>query len=422
VSAIRLRYGRKAGIVSLRPVERGERVALLDALRGFAILGILLVNMRFYSAPVYLELTGLRWWPGPADRAVEALILFAAQSKFYALFSILFGIGMTIQRQRVEAKGLPFAPFFRRRLGWLLVIGLAHAVLVWYGDILVLYALLGFLLLLARDLQPRAIVIWIVVALVVPLLITGSSVLALEIGGLFPDAATEIDQALAAAEAENVLATERALETYTTGGYGAILAENLRQLGTMYGMSFFFAPHVLAMFLVGLLLGRGRYLEHANEHLPWIRRRLRWLAPSALLGNLVFVVTRQWTHPGVPSPLGWIGQAVFTFAAPALTLVYVGAFVLLWQRSQWRSWLDRLAPVGRMALTNYLAHSLVFTTLFNAYGGGLYGRVHPWQGLLLTLAMFALQIPLSAWWLRRFRFGPVEWLWRRATYGGHILN
>jgi uncharacterized protein len=121
-------------------------------------------------------------------------------------------------------------------------------------------------------------------------------------------------------------------------------------------------------------------------------------------------------EPGVPSMAGLLQQLGMIVGGPAQSLFYACAIILLWQKESWRRRLTPLAAVGRMALTNYLMHSVVFTTLANSYGFGLYGRIPPSVGILMTLAMFALQIPLSNWWLSRFRFGPVEWLWRSLTY------
>ncbi len=146
-----------ASVAALSPTALQERIALLDVLRGFAIFGILLFNMSFFSAPLYLEMAGMEWGSGIGDRATELLIRFFIQGKFYSLFAFLFGLGFAVQMLRAEAKGVRFGPLYRRRLLALLLIGLVHAYLIWMGDILTIYALLGFLLFFFRSRKPKTL-------------------------------------------------------------------------------------------------------------------------------------------------------------------------------------------------------------------------------------------------------------------------
>ena len=397
------------------PMRAGERVETIDILRGVAILGILLVNMQLFFSPMSEMFLGTDHWTGPLDRTVTLLLRFLAQGKFYTMFSFLFGLGMAIQMERAEARGRGFVPFFALRLFWLLLFGAAHAFLVWFGDILALYALLGFPLILFRKRKNRTLLIWTIVLCLVPVLLMTLVVGLLQIG-LHSPAAPEIEKDFAESRQHAVELTETAREAYSTGSYAEILPVRAREVGFIYTYIFFSAPGVLAMFLIGLNLGRRRFFRHVPEHLPAIRRWLIILALVGLPANAVFAVTTLLVDQAVPSPAMLLQQVGFSIGTPALCFTYVLGVLLLLQREAWRRRLAPLAAVGRMALTNYLTHSLVFTTVANGYGLGFYGRVGPAAGLLLALGLYAVQIGLSNWWLGRFRFGPMEWLWRSLSY------
>ena len=407
-----------APLPALAPTTGGERVELIDVLRGFAILGILLVNMQMFFSPIYLMASAATWWSGTADRIVELSIQFVAQGKFYAMFSFLFGMGLAIQMERAEARGARFGRFFAMRLVWLLLIGAVHATLIWFGDILALYALLGFVLMLFRRRTNKTLLIWTIILMLLPLVLIGMGVLAFSMLQFAPaDVQAETMESIELAGQETMELVDRARIVYATGGYGEILELRLTQLGTVYSYIIISAPNVLALFLIGLNLGRRRLFHNVAEHLPAIRR---WAVALLLVGlaanTLGVIATTAIDDPMVPSPVMWLAQVGMIFGGAGLCFFYVTGVTLLYQRAAWRRLLGHLAPVGRMALTNYLMHSIVFTTLANSYGFGLYGKIPPSIGLLMTLTTFGLQIPLSAWWLRRFRFGPMEWVWRSLTY------
>jgi uncharacterized protein len=387
---------------ALSPVASPERVELIDILRGFALFGILLVNMQMFGAPLQLWFSQIEWWPGPLDRAVELGIRFLAQGKFYTLFSILFGLGLAIQFDRAEARGVRSARPFMRRYSWLLVIGLIHAWLIWMGDILVSYALVGFLLLPFRRRKLKTLAVWTVVLLLIPLAFFAVPVFLVEV--------PEQDQE------EIRVAIDGANEAYSSGDYGLIFGQRAIDVLTVWVFSLFSVPSFLGLFLIGLNLGRRRFFHDLPRYLPLVRRWIWWLFAVGVAGNAIMVVATE-ISPQPVSRIGWYGQLAMTFGGPAMTLFYVSAIVLLVQREAWQRRLAPLAAVGRMALSNYLLQSLICTAIFNGYGWvGLYGKVAPSVGLVLTVALYLAQIPLSRWWLNRFRFGPAEWLWRSLTY------
>jgi uncharacterized protein len=402
-----------------QPTQPHERVELIDILRGFALFGILLVNMMHFAWPIYREAIDITLWTGPWDRAAEVLIAFLAEGKFFTLFSLLFGLGLAIQLERAEAKGVAFVPLYVRRLVILLAIGLAHAFLFWWGDILTYYALLGFLLLLFRHKTPRALLAWAGALVLVPIVINTLLVGAVILGRTTPEGTAQLEATLAQTEATYRAAFEQALAVYGGSDFLAMIPQRIGDwgfatVGVLYGGMLFV---VLAMFLFGLYFGKRRLLHDAASHLRLWRKVFGWGVAIGLVGNALYVVLARAGGALEPSWGTLVGLVGFLVGAPALSLAYASSLVLLVQRPSWLKRLRPLAPVGRMALSNYLLQTLLATTLVHGYGLGLYGRIGPAAGIALTLAIFAVQIPLSAWWLARFRFGPLEWLWRNLTYG-----
>lgn len=398
------------------PVLGRERIQTLDVLRGFALFGILLVNMEFFSLPIYTQVLSPPAFTGPADRVASWLIAFLAEGKFYSLFSFLFGYGLTIQMARAAARGASFAPLYLRRLLVLLLIGLVHAFLIWVGDILVLYALLGVFLLLFHRRKPTTILVWAGIFLLIPILLNTALLGLVTLGRLVPEGAAQIDRSFAEAEAGYLAAAEQARRVYSEGDFAAITAQRARDLAFFYPLTPFFAPSVFAMFLLGLYAGKRGLFQRVADHLSLWRRVLVWGLGIGLIGNFLYATVGEFASRAVPSPATLLATTAQTIGAPALCLGYAAVFTLLLQRGVWRRRLAPLAAVGRMALSNYLLQSLICTLIFNGYGLGLYGRVGPAPGLLLTVVIYLLQIPLSVWWMGRFQFGPAEWLWRSLTY------
>jgi uncharacterized protein len=399
------------------PVAPGERIQVLDILRGFALLGILTVNMQLFSTPIHLVLTGSQEWEQARDLAADALVRFFAHGKFYPIFSLLFGLGMGLQQQRAIERGTPFGRFHVRRLLALLGIGMGHAFLIWEGDILLVYALSGFLLLAFVNRREVTLVIWAVVCLMIPVLIMGAFYLLLLAGSMVPEIAREIDQAFAEQESFYRRGAEATLQAYGHGTYGEIFRQRLANLFFLYKVSIFYLPMIFGMFLLGLLAAKRGWLAHVSGRQAFFRKTLWWAGVIGLIGNTVFFLSFERQADDPRSFWSVAGTAGMSFGATALALCYISALALLTQHEWWFRRLAWLAPVGRMPLTNYLAQSLICTTIFYSYGLALFGKVGPAAGLLLALGIFSVQVLWSRWWMKRFQFGPAEWLWRRMTYG-----
>ena len=395
------------------PVPGQERIDAIDILRGVAILGILIVNMGLFSGAE--DVLAREIWPNAVDGTVERLILFFAQEKFKALFSFLFGLGLAVQMMRADARRARFLPVFLRRLFVLLAIGTAHFLLLWDGDILHDYALLGFALVLFRHRSPRTLLVWASAFLSVAVLFSGLTTYYSIKREAPPPLKSWISYETGhETGAEGQSTEEGDGHIYSSGTYAEMIAVRARELPRDVSPDTDDA-YVMTFFLVGLYAGRRRLAHDVPAHRALFKRVQRWGIVIGLAGNAAFAVWGA-SDPSLDSVAENLGRLCLLLGAPAMTLFYASTIALLTQDEAWRRRLAPLAAVGRMALTNYLLQSLICTLIFYSYGLALFGKVRPSLGLLLTVGIFLIQVPLSMWWLRRFRFGPVEWLWRSLTY------
>jgi len=392
------------------PVLRQERIEAIDILRGVAILGILIVNMGLFSLPEGLPAHQL--WPNMVDRTVEKLILFFAQEKFKTLFSFLFGLGLAVQMMRAEARGARFLPFYLRRLSVLFLIGVAHFLLLWDGDILHNYAVDGFILLLFRGRSLKTLLVWAGIFLCIPLLFFGLTTCYSITRQVNPQVMNW--KSFEDHPAETQKAIEDTRRIYSHGTYVEMIQFRARDLpgDTLPGIN---DSYILGIFLLGLYAGRRGIFHDVSAHLPFIRRVQGWGLMVGVAGNAAFAVGGSF-DPSPTSVTQNVGRMCLLFAAPAMGFFYASTIILLTQHEAWRRRLAPLAAVGRMALSNYLLQSLICTMIFYSYGLALFCKVSPSLGLLLTIIIWLIQIPLSVWWMRRFQFGPIEWLWRSLTY------
>ncbi len=379
------------------PVAPKARLERIDILRGIALFGILLVNMLNFSGP-YLETEIFSYWQSLPDKVVEFLIIIFAEGAFYSIFSFLFGLGFALQMLSAEAKGEAvaqgFGPLFRRRLFFLFLFGLSHLFLIWEGDILTQYALTGLVLLSFRNRSIKQLIRWIIICAVI-------SIAFFALIGPFsiPDG-TGLTELIA---------------LMSSGTYLEILQDRSSfALPTLLVLPFLI-PSILWLFLVGLIAGKTRFFYTIETKTPFLKRALSITLPLAIIakGILAYLLI---TNPGG----SWNFVFSWGLGGPLLGFSYIAIFLLIMQSPIGFKRLNILAPVGRMALTNYISHSLICTTLFYGYGFALYGKLGPLITLFIAIAIFVGQIFLSNWWLSRYRFGPLEWVWRSLTYGKWI--
>ncbi|PYS90185.1 MAG: hypothetical protein DMF62_05635, partial [Acidobacteria bacterium] len=345
------------------------------------------------------------------DQIVHFLVHFLIEGKFYSIFSFLFGFGFALQIARAEERDDTNASLFTRRLFWLLVIGLLHAYLLWAGDILSIYALMGFVLILFRKKPDESLLKWAFWMVLMPviwyaLLFVLFSVFAP------PDAGAAIEKA----QADQ---WNNAVSTVSTSGFWQIVTDYNknyvvgRYIGLVAGMRF---PKILAMFLLGVYAHRKRIFQDLSNNQVLLRKVLIWGFAVGVVGNLVFAILAGNESPVPPSLAAVVGVIGYAFGVPALALFIIALVATLWQKDVWQTLLKLIAPVGRMALTNYLLQTVICVTIFYGYGFGQFGRFGAFNSTLIALAIFAIQIVISALWLRYFEYGPMEWIWRQLTY------
>lgn len=383
------------------PVAPHERQPLIDALRGLALAGVLLANLGYLSLYDFTTEASRASLPTAAfDHFALTAMEWLVNSKAITVFSLLFGLGFAIQLERAQARGSGGLRHYLQRLGWLLVIGLAHSYFIWWGDILTIYAVIGLLLVLFRR-APDGVLLWggMFIAVLLPALIS-------------PWLNSVLD-----GESQRSSIYASSLLAFSADSWRDTFAANTALVHWTRLMNWSLVCFVLGRFLLGYWAGRRQLLQRATEHLPLLRRILVGALIVAVLAGAVL-----WLFNANP---GWREQtagrllrgSVLRLAPLALAIAYAAAFALLFQHTRWRRVLGILAPLGQMALTNYLLQSVLGIFLFYGIGlgigpnTGLSGWLLAWLGILLA------QILFSHFWLARFRYGPCEWAWRSLTYG-----
>lgn len=390
---------------ALQPLNTADRITVMDILRGAALFGILLMNIEAFTGPLDLSFTGVDpHWHG-IDYLADALVYVLVQGKFFLLFSLLFGAGFAVMAQRAQGAGRDFTPIYLRRSVALLLIGACHALLVWSGDILLVYALLSFLLLGTRRWPVSMLPAMgaLVYAFAVGLsLLFALLVWAAARGG------SPLDSAGSMQAAQEVIEAQRL--AYGQGSWSQANVQRLADLRHMVGGILITGPEIFGMFLIGAWFARSGALADPARFAS-LYARLRWIAmPVGVVLMLASAAWHPYLAPGEFTVRTGLSYAMAAVASLLMALGYLGWIV------QARHALAWLAAPGRMALTHYLLQSLLCTWLFFGYGLGFFEQLpRAWQ-LVFAVALFALQVGISHLWLARFRYGPMEWLWRAMTY------
>lgn len=389
------------------------RIQSIDVLRGFALLGILLMNGQAFSMPLAAYFHPFAYGGSdPWNLAVQGLVHLIADQKFMALFSLLFGASVLLIIDGRKAKGLRAGRFHYARNFWLLLIGLAHGVLIWSGDILIIYAACSFLLYVFRNLRAR----WNLVLGLLCFLAPTMLYLALDESLLasvkdLPDFWHARGQSL-----------EASLKIYR-GGYADQLAHRLsdhESSGSIYPKIVFALALIdipfraIGMMLVGMALFRTGVLSGKKS--PRFYQRWMYWGLGVGFGLAGLGLYLNYSHDWSPSWALGRGRLLNLWAVPPVAMGYIG-LVMCWCNSKRATKLRAaLAQVGRMALTNYILQSVLCTFVFYGFGLGLFGSVNRCQLLGITGGIWVLLIAFSGFWLKRFRYGPLEWLWRSLTY------
>lgn len=396
------------------PILQSERSDILDVLRGFALLGVLLDNVMGFTGWGNLTLAGKESLPTwSVDRVLGLFELAFINGKFYSLFSLLFGIGFSIILYSNEKKGINPYKIFYRRLFFLMLFGLAHCLGLWEGDILLLYALIGFILPLFRKCSDKTLLIWVIVLIASPILIDTIKVLTgIKTGAFLEKIAWRIDDA-------NGITEENYRNYLFKEGAGWNEWRNWQESGIFWRYQYIIEsnriPKVLGMFLLGFLAGRKMIYLKLEEYKPLFKKIRKWgfiIGIPTALALAYFEIDEK----SVPNPWGLGDTVTYALSVVPLSLAYTS-----WICLHWIKWKDRtrwkvLAPLGRMALTNYLMQTIIGISLYYGVGLGLGGDIGPSIFFPIALGVYVLQILYSHLWLKYFNFGPFEWIWRQLTY------
>lgn len=380
-----------------------SRILDIDAIRAFALFGILVVNMGLFASVYSFFGVENPAFTSGLDHAATWIKTVFIDTKFYLLFSFLFGYSFTLQMESAERRGVKFVPRILRRSTGLFIIGLVHAIFFYHGDILRLYAVLGLILLVLRKIQPRTAFI------LAGLFIGGTAVLLGVSGLLMPsDPSTAADSAQSFAEATNSTAAFQ-------GGPISVIMENIRLTPrNLMVWAISMTASALGAFLMGLAFGKKRLLVNVGKH-PKTLRYIQYIGyPIGLIGAVIYA-TYGMSFDNVSASL--LSLALDQLTAPFLTAAYVASLFSFFHSSRLGHWTaSTLAPMGRTALTNYLLQSVICVFIFTGYGLGLTGQVSLVSVWIISVVVFLVQLVLSVIWMKRHQFGPVEWLLRAFTY------
>lgn len=389
------------------PITSAERILYIDILRGMALFGILAANMRGFNAPADLYGNISPLFHGRADLIAQGFIDIFIQGKFVTLFSFLFGLGFAVQMSRAEARGAKFMSFYPRRLAALALFGLIHGILIWWGDILLTYALSGAMLLLFRNRSQKTVLWWAGSIFTAPILVITAIYIAAILGH---------GPASHASKPFDLTTVAPIIAIYSHGSVPQILRENL-VIWKKELPSTLFALYAMCLFLAGLWVYRAGIVERLDYYKPVLKRVCAVCIPLGIALNFFVVYQQHRPSNGHPTVLGYLANVLQFPSMHLLSAGYAAGLAILIQSATWRRWLTPFAAVGRMALTDYLTQSVLCTLFYYNYTTGLYGRVGPARGLIATVVLYGAQVAFSNWWLARYRFGPMEWLWRGMTYG-----
>ena len=404
------------------PVQAQERMEILDIIRGVALLGILLVHMPvFFGTPViYLTALGENMWTNAWDTIAMSFVDIFAEGKFITMFSFLFGFGFVMFYERAKARSPKPTRLFFIRLLVLLIIGLIHAFFIWYGDILVWYALFGFLLPVFFNRKPKTLIIWVFVFFAIFLLImAGMTLLMLALSAL--DEAAFADLVQSATEQMRA-GLENSFLAYGEGNFAAIMAQRSADVLLGYSQLFISFFMVFPLFLLGVYVAKKGILQNIEANLSFIKKAWMWGLIIGLPMSILQYIAKNQANHLIPDAYFLLYMFCRIVGGAGLSIFYMTSIVLLFRKINWAAKLKPFGYVGRMALSNYLLQSIIATMIFYSYGLGLYGQIAPALGMGIALVIFTLQIFISKWWLSRYQFGPMEWVWKSLTYGKRFKN
>lgn len=374
-----------------------QRVEFVDAIRGFALFGILLVNITLIQFGLFANEKPTYIF-GKLDESANWFIQFFGTQNFISLFSFLFGLSIILLQKSIIAKGKKFFPTCIRRISILLLLGYIHGTFVWEGDILFAYGIVGIFLMMFINRKPKTLLIWASILLA---LIMFASYQSEPTSNTFNDVAPYI---------------EKEHKVHETGSYmdhiNFRLTENpfdYMGINGIFGLvilSIFALIFMSPLFLLGMYVGKKGWLFEIDKHIPAVKKI--WLI-TGIFSFTIKILTMFVKHPILIMLQDSLTPVTMTF-------FYGSTIILLFHYKKVARLLTYMANMGKMSVSNYLAQSIIATTIFYAYGFGLYGKIGYFFGILLTIGIYTIQLFVSTYWLQKYRMGPVEYVWRLGTY------
>jgi uncharacterized protein len=375
-----------------RPIAPSNRIASIDIVRGIALFGVVAINVvTEFRVSIFEQFLPARMNEPWFDRALQSILMVGIDLKALALFSLLFGVGLAIQYDHLCANSRRMT-LLVRRLAFLLVIGGFHLVVIWNGDILLEYAIAGFIVLAFLRCSARLVIV------------AGISVLAFFIAAPFLPPVASLPSASWMTQH-----IAEAARSYGSGGFTEVLAFRVRELPAIAPLHVLIFPRTVALMLIGVAAWRWGLLRRgsqANSYLPLVA-----VVGIFVGGSLTVALANEFLQ------LGWKAKlSLDRFGTVLLACGYGAAIIWASDKPSPQRFLAWAAPVGRMAFTNYLTQSLTFGWIFYGYGLGLFAKLGVAAALAIGIVVYVMQAAFSAFWLLKYNYGPVEWLWRSVMY------
>lgn len=408
-----------------------ERVRYLDVLRGIALLGILPANLPSFGLPVTTAGDAHYASGGTAGVVAFHVTRFFFDYKFITIFSLLFGAGIMILRGRAEAAGRSFPRVILRRLGALWLFGVAHAVLFWFGDVLAYYALTGLVLCWASSWSPDALRRAGITLVLVPVLFMAALVPVLHLVQNDPAVRPFLDEIKAAGGDGFVAGSTtgsweeffRSLEHWGPAfetevmGQGSFLRITVVRTATwvfgVFAWGFYFAWRIAGLFLLGMAWVKSGWFVRPAGHLDAFRRMI---VVGLAAGIPLQIVSSALELADLPPAGAMLAELAQYTGSLGLAAAYAGIVAWIVVRHGTARWLVPFEAIGRTAFSNYILQTVLCTTLFLSYGFAMFGRLDRAQLWIVVAGVWSVQLLVSPWWVARFRYGPLEWVWRAATY------
>ncbi|WP_124993162.1 DUF418 domain-containing protein [Labilibaculum euxinus] len=397
--------------LSAKPTLSNERIQSLDILRGFALLGILLINIQLFGLPnASFSNPSVMGELSASDYIFYYFVNVFGELKFMTIFSILFGAGILLFINRLNDKGFDGSKFHIRRMMWLLLFGILHAYLIWFGDILVAYAIVGLIAVLLREMKDQWKIVLCVVLYLIPM---GFFYL---VGSFFESMPPEMAKESMADFSPGPELVAAEIDLYQIGSWFDIFVKRAQlnmnyQIGSFFMLSLWRTTGVM---LLGMVLLNNGVLAAKKSKLFYFLMAILGIGIGTFFANEGFhrIVETKWEVIHFFK----YGYQFNYFGSLFSSLGYIGLIILIYQLKILRFLTKGFEAVGRMAFTNYLCQSIICSIIFYSYGFGMFARYSRIELLIWVLLIWTFQLIFSIIWLKYYKMGPFEWLWRYLTY------